>query len=126
MASKHAVEGFSHSLRRELLMYGIDVVIVAPGPVQTPIWKKGMSSEGYEKSAYYSALKKLIAYIGTVKDKGLTIEGIGKTIFNIFEKEKPRTRYALLNGKFANWTMPRLLPDRVLDNILGKQLGLKK
>ncbi len=126
VASKHAVEGFSHSLRRELLMYDIDVVIVAPGPVQTPIWDKGMDITGYENSAYYSAFKKMTTYLSSVKHKALTIESISKTILNIFEKEKPRTRYALLNGKFANWTIPRLLPDRVLDNIFGKQLGFKK
>ena len=126
VASKHAVEGLSHSLRRELLMYDIDVVIVAPGPVQTPIWEKGMDITGYENSAYYSAFKKMTTYLSGVKHQGLTIEGISKTILNIFEKEKPRTRYALLNGKFANLTIPRLLPDRVLDNIFGKQLGFKK
>ena len=39
-ASKHGVEGFSESLRRELRLVGIDVVIVAPGSVATPIWDK--------------------------------------------------------------------------------------
>ena len=30
-ASKRALEGMSHSLRRELMIYGIDVVIINPG-----------------------------------------------------------------------------------------------
>ncbi len=37
-AAKHGVEGFSESLRRELQLLGIDVVIVAPGAVATAIW----------------------------------------------------------------------------------------
>ena len=39
-ASKHAVEAFSESLRRELKPYRIKVIIVAPGSVSTPIWKE--------------------------------------------------------------------------------------
>ena len=43
VGSKHAVEGLSHSLRRELLIYGIKVIIVGPGAVKTPIWHKGIN-----------------------------------------------------------------------------------
>ena len=38
--TKYAVEGISHCLRKELLPFGIDVVIIRPGQVQTPIWDK--------------------------------------------------------------------------------------
>ena len=36
----------------------------------------------------------------------------------------PKTRYAVVPDKLKNWTIPRLLPDRMLDNALGKMLGL--
>ncbi|MBA4210573.1 MAG: oxidoreductase, partial [Parvibaculum sp.] len=39
-ASKFALEGFSEALRRELMMFGIDVVVIGPGPVKTAIWDK--------------------------------------------------------------------------------------
>ena len=53
--SKFGLEGFSEGIRRELLMYGIDVVVIAPGPVKTPIWKKLMQkneAKRYDNSDY--------------------------------------------------------------------------
>ena len=40
VASKHGLEGMSESLRRELLLFGIDVIVIGPGAVATPIWDK--------------------------------------------------------------------------------------
>ena len=33
VASKHALEGFSESLRRELMLYGIDVIVIGLGKI---------------------------------------------------------------------------------------------
>ncbi len=54
VASKHALEGFSECLRLELMLYGIDVIIVGPGAVATPIWDKAesMDTSPYEKTEY--------------------------------------------------------------------------
>jgi NAD(P)-dependent dehydrogenase (short-subunit alcohol dehydrogenase family) len=50
-ASKHAVEAISDSLRRELRLYGVDVIVIEPGAVRTPIWDK---LEQVETSRYVS------------------------------------------------------------------------
>ena len=39
-ASKHAVEALNDGLRRELRMYGIEVIAIEPGSIRTPIWEK--------------------------------------------------------------------------------------
>ena len=38
-ASKFGLEGLSHSLRRELIRYGVDVVIIGPGPIKSEIFR---------------------------------------------------------------------------------------
>ena len=47
-ASKFAVEAFSDSLRRELLIYGVDVILIEPGPIKTAIWDKVPDIENNE------------------------------------------------------------------------------
>lgn len=130
VGSKHAVEGISNSLRRELLLYGIDVILIGPGPILTPIWEKGTSEEENEEhmnSPYGDSLR--IFQNVFVKDAiktGWTSEKLASEVLKIFEKKKPKVRYALTPKKFQNWTMPRLLPARTLDKFVGKNLKLFK
>ena len=63
--SKFGLEGFSEALRRELMIFGIDVVVVAPGPIKTPIWTKvdkvGMLKR-YDNSAYRKVSSKMVRF----------------------------------------------------------------
>ena len=124
--TKHAVEGISHSMRRELLLYGIDVVIIGPGSVNTPIWDKGTDTSPYAGTEYGESLRKFADYITEEGRKGFSIDEIGSQIASIYMKKKPKTRYALVPGKFKNWTLPRILPDRWIDRMIGKGIGLIK
>ena len=60
VGSKYALEGISESMRKELLLYGIDVVLIEPGPIKTPIWRKSMDPllEKFKGSDYSQIMKK--------------------------------------------------------------------
>ncbi len=122
VGTKHAVEGISVSLRRELLMYGIDVIVVGPGSVQTPIWDKGINMESYKDTDYGRFLKRFAKAAMRGAERGLTIDKVGKSICDIMEKERPKTRYTLVANYFGNWIIPRIMPDRLIDRYIKKNL----
>lgn len=125
VGSKHAVEGLSHSLRRELALFGIKVIIVGPGAVKTPIWGKGTDISRYENTPYYPAMSWFLKQVAVAERRGFSIDYIGKRLVEIHEAPRPNVRYALVPGKFTSWILPRLLPARVFDWVVGRVSGLK-
>jgi NAD(P)-dependent dehydrogenase (short-subunit alcohol dehydrogenase family) len=126
-ASKHGLEGMSESLRREVRLFGIDVVIVGPGSVATPIWTKTGSPEEspYADSAYGPAILRFFTSMVREGLKGFLPEQIGRRLVSIMENPHPKTRYALVPGRLINWTIPTTLPPRWVDAALGRAFGLR-
>lgn len=118
----------SESLRRELIVHGIDVVIVGPGAIRTPIWAKAdeMDVEQYKDTEYYDVLVQMRSMMQTVGDQGLPAEDVGKLVLGILKGEKRKTRYPILRNKFMMWTLPNLLPKRLVDNMIAKRFGLER
>jgi|TARA_B110000467_G_scaffold51575_1_gene47232 NAD(P)-dependent dehydrogenase (short-subunit alcohol dehydrogenase family) len=127
-ASKHAVEGMSDALRRELMLYDIDVILVEPGPVKTDIWKKTPDLENniFLKSDFEPALRRFNDMIKIFEKKGLDADVIANRIEKIINSNSPKTRYVLSPNKLRDHILPGLLPDRWLDRAMSKVLGLKK
>ena len=125
-ASKHGLEGMSESMRRELLLYGIDVIVVGPGAVVTQIWDKAEAEEygPYRATDYGTILDRFAKYFIAQGRKGLAPEAVGEVVYQALTAAKPRVRYAVLAKKFQDWTLPRLLPKRMVDRFIGRQTGL--
>ncbi len=117
--TKHALEGISHTLRLELLRYGIKVIIIGPGPIQTPIWDKG-SLKRFEGTSYYDSLARFFGKFIADGKKGMSLDECSRQIGDIYEKENPKVRYAIVENKFFNWTVPTHLPQSVLDDYFKK------
>lgn len=127
-ASKHALEAISDALRRELLLFGVDVVVIEPGSVQTPIWDKAqdLDTEQYNHTAYSGMMEGMKqVFIGQGKS-GIPVERVSETIYTALTKEKPKTRYVLARKLLTSWLLPRYLPDRRFDKIIARRLGLTK
>lgn len=126
--SKHALEGMSESLRRELLLFGIDVIIIGPGAVKTQIWAKAEEVDftPYSNSPYYPSLVKFRDYFLAGGKKGLAPERLGRAIEKALTTKNPKVRYAVVGKRLRNWTIPQLLPRRVVDRTIGKAIGLLK
>eukprot|EP00884_Botryococcus_braunii_P005714 jgi/Botrbrau1/15143/Bobra.0149s0013.1 len=153
VASKHALEGFSHSLRRELMLYGIDDYILGnlagPGEVRTSIWDKaehqaGLTLEKYGHYRLQGAAGKVHGLHAQGRDEagdpperdcqlGYSHEtrnfteragGLGSVVLKALTARRPCTRYAVVRKRFSMWTLPLSLPDRWIDHILAKKFSL--
>ena len=127
-ASKHALEGLSESLRRELMLFGIDVIIVAPGPVKTLIWSKGdeeANISAYQNSPYFPALQKMRAAAQHLADIGLPAEKIAEIVCEALTLPHPKVRYQVAPDPMRQ-LMTAYLPKRMVDRIIATRLVLQR
>ena len=125
VASKHALEGLSETLRRELMLFGIDVILVGPGAIRTPIWGKADLSS-YSNTPYKASLEIAYAYMQQLARGGLAPERCADLLVKILTISQPSTRYALVPKPIFNWLLPRFLPKRWIDAEIARRLGLKQ
>jgi len=123
-ATKHAIEGFSASLRRELRLFGIKVIIAAPGGIQTEMWRKNpFPVAPLVGTAYEAPFRKLNAMLGEMEKESATAEEVAAFLVRVFEAPKPKARYAHARAFMDGpWTI--LIPDLWYDAIVGRMFGL--
>lgn len=124
--SKFGLEGLSGSLRRELLPFGVDVVVVAPGAVATPIWGKAdeIDAAPFDNTVYAEPMGRLRAYMRDLGANGLPPERIGEVIHLALTAPRPKVRYTVSPSPFQTFMSEKVLSPRALDRIVGKRLGL--
>src|SRR4030081_401178 len=124
-ASKHAIEGLSESLRREMMLFGIDVIVIAPGAVKTPIWSKAeeVDISAYKNSPFFPALERIRKFMLRLGETGLPAEKIAERIAGALTSASPKVRYQITPDPLWH-LMTAALPKRMVDKIIAKRLGL--
>ena len=128
-ASKFALEGLSQSLRTELNIYGIKLIVIGPGPIKTPIFDKTISkaTRTFKDSPYKEAMNTFLNkfVLKTIKT-AMTTEVLSHRIVKIFESTAPKNHYIITKHHFLNYTLPQWLSIDFLNSFFVKTLGLKK
>lgn len=124
-ASKFGLEGLSEGLRRELMLFGIDVIVIAPGAVVTPIWDKAgaVDLSRFAGSPFAAPLAALRDEMLTAGRKGLPAGRLGEAIAEALTVKNPKVRYSVTPNPLEQGLMS-WLPKRWVDRMLARKLGL--
>ncbi len=131
-ASKFALEATSDALRREVTRLGVRVIVVEPGGVATPIWTKGMAHaerlvaamSPAQQGRYQDLIAAVLKQAGATADSGAHPAEIARVIADSIVAPRPRTRYLVGRDAQIMARIAWLLPDRVLDGMIARRLGL--
>jgi NAD(P)-dependent dehydrogenase (short-subunit alcohol dehydrogenase family) len=129
--SKHAMEAFSDSLRRELKPWGIEVSLLEPGAIATDIWQKGQRDADEVERAWppqvvehYGPLIAALRKAAAMSERRASpTDVVTRAVVHAFTAAKPRTRYRMGRDSSVQKIIS-MLPDRWADAVLMKALGL--
>jgi len=126
-ASKFALEGFSESLRFELLPFGIHVVLIEPGSYKTEIWGKGMDGVQLDStSPYYDLQQTMLRKVEKIVERAGDPYEVIETIVNAVKDPNPKFRYPVGKSVKTQITFKNLLPWKWVEKNVAKQLKIKK
>lgn len=133
-ASKKALEGLGESLRAELLPWNIDVSLVEPGSIDTPIWEKGDSTledliaglpeEGRRR--YEGALRRGRRLAMATGRRGIAPEKVAEVVERALTARRPKLHYLVGIDARARAFVEPLVPEFVRKRAVKKMLGYEK
>ena len=131
-ASKFALEALTDALRLELYPWEIDVSIIEPGAIATPIWEKSLSyvsevekdapAEG--KLLYEKAARQVKEAVQEAAQRAIPVDAVVQAVLHALTARRPKTRYLVGTDAKIRAIMAKWLPDRMQDWILKKVLKL--
>lgn len=128
-ATKHAVEGFSESLRWEVEPFGIDVCLVEPGTFRTPNFAGGNKKRGThvpQEGPYTPITETVERLFAEEAEKASSPEVVGKAIARLVSEPSPRFRSLIGMDARTLVTLRRMVPDRLFASGIRRLLHLPR
>jgi NAD(P)-dependent dehydrogenase (short-subunit alcohol dehydrogenase family) len=129
-ASKHAIEAIGDALRVELRTSNVQVALVEPGSVATPIWDKsreladGVTIPDGLQAEYGHVPQAMDKVLKDTAKRGVPPELVAETIERALSARRMKSRYLIGRDARAMVAIRRLLPDHVFDRIARRALGV--
>lgn len=124
-ACKFALEAISDTLRREMLPFGVEVVVVQPAVTRTSIWNRAADFDltRFRDTPYERVAERVKKRMGKAQRKGLDPAVIAAAIVRGLIEAHPPTRIPVIRkGKRRRLLLQDWLPDRTIDRIVAKKI----
>ena len=131
-ASKFGIEAVGDCMRQELRPWGIEVSLIEPGSVATPIWDKGQSeadeiserAPAHHDSLYGAKLEKYRGTVRKVAARGVPPEQVAEAIEHALTASRPKTRYLVGREAKIQARLAKVIPDRLFDRLVAREMGI--
>lgn len=128
--TKHTLEAFTDSMRVELRPWEIEVVLIEPGNIATPIWQKS-AAHGIElrkqlpedgETLYGEAADAMVDWAMAQDRAGISPYAVAESVAHALTATKPKTRYLVGTDAKVAAILAKVVPDRARDALMQMQI----
>jgi NAD(P)-dependent dehydrogenase (short-subunit alcohol dehydrogenase family) len=131
-AAKFGLEAVGDCLRQELRPWGIDVAVIEPGSIDTPIWERGLRiadevaerAPADQEELYGEAIERLREAARRTAQRGIAPQKVAEAVERALTARRPRTRYLVGADARGQALISRLLPDRLVDRLVARTMKI--
>jgi NAD(P)-dependent dehydrogenase (short-subunit alcohol dehydrogenase family) len=132
-AAKFGLEAVGDSLRQELAPWGIKVILIEPGSIDTPIWKSGQddADELLERTPrmrelYGPTIERYRKVVQDTAERGIPADKVAAKIEGALEARRPRARYLIGIDAQVMARLKPLVPTPAFDWVIARVMGFPK
>lgn len=130
-ASKYALEAVADSLRVELRPWGVDVVLVEPGAIDTDLWRDALEAvdaaeaqlDGEVRALYREHFAGARRAVKRIQKQAAPVEKVVEAIEKALTASRPRARYVVGTDARVQLALKGALPTSAMDAAVAKLTG---